>query len=180
MHKHANIMSEMSMGVILHGGAHALVYIMMDLDACFLLNDGVNVPLHGGAAAQMLMLVVVTVDGIVNGDAVDQAANMYGGDPTGNNQFKTNSSFLETLNLSLDFFNPQNSVFPLYLLTPSGQLSVMAQVLPSQVHDPLLQCQQPRVGTEQEEQHGCDDDLFTGFIRKENNTSLATYGSWDA
>lgn len=88
LHKHADsdVRSNIIMGVVLHGGDHAQV----DMD---------DVVLHGGADTRGLVPVNVTVDGIVNGDVEEQAAaNMYGND-------WPKSDSLETLNLSLDFFD---------------------------------------------------------------------------
>ena len=76
-HPSASEMLNTSTGVVLHGGAHALV----DMDPS-ILNDDMNFASHGDALAadQMLMPVVGTVGHImnVNGDPEDQIANTYG------------------------------------------------------------------------------------------------------
>ena len=77
--KHADVLSDTSQGVVLHGGAHELV----DMDG-------------GALADDRLMLLVdgtVPVTGIVKEDAEEQAANLYGGEPWAINQrwLETNS-----------------------------------------------------------------------------------------
>jgi hypothetical protein len=60
--------------VALHGDADALV----DVDVCFVPNDDVNITSHGGADHVEIMMRVDAkeiVDGIINGDAEDHAAN---------------------------------------------------------------------------------------------------------
>ena len=107
-----------------HGGAQ--VPPVENMDSCFLLNDDVNVMSHGrgmpGTAGRMLKPMDVKVDGNVNGDAGDQAADAYGSDPS--TQLTTDSesdSFPATLNSSIDVFNlPIEDYFSILLSSPSS------------------------------------------------------------
>ena len=128
--QHVNTVSNMSMAATLsgHGGADACfpLYVnvtshksahALEMDSCFLLNDAMS---PGDVLdGQILLPVDVTViEGIVNhGDAEDMTAytSQYGGDA--DHQVMINS--LESLNLSLDFFNLRvENNFTVHLLSP--------------------------------------------------------------
>ena len=100
--KHADILPDMNQGVVLHGGAHKLPVVDID---------------------DQLMLVDGTVTCIVNEDAEEQAANLYGGEPWAINQrwLETNSESraLASLNLSLNFLDLRiDNNFLVHLFTP--------------------------------------------------------------
>ena len=81
------------------------------MGACLLDDDTNFTPLHdGGALADdQLMLVdgIVPVTGILNEDAEEQAANLYGVELINQRWLETNSESwaLASLNMSLDFLN---------------------------------------------------------------------------
>ena len=98
--KHADILPDTNQGVVLHGGAHKLPVVDID---------------------DQLMLVDGTVTCIVNGDAEEQVANLYGGEPINQRLLETNSESraLASLNLSLNFLDLRiDNNFLVHLFTP--------------------------------------------------------------
>jgi hypothetical protein len=100
-------------GVSALGGADAQLMVSMDLPAGVVeVDDG---GAQGGAALLVAHDVTVMGDVTVNGDAKDQAVDPHGGDP-----YHQQAAFLDTLNLSSNFFDLQvEDNFLIHLSTPS-------------------------------------------------------------
>jgi hypothetical protein len=116
VHRHSDVitirMSGVSANIVLHGGAEP---VGMDPDACFLLNDGVDVTSNGGAAEMMPPVardVTVKVDGIANDvELENQATDTCEGDTIDQVRTQpTDSYHLATVNSSLNSFDVEYAI----------------------------------------------------------------------